>query len=236
MSRPASARSTRPGYSLSEDLAEQRRQDARRRRGSGRRRERAQMPLWQELPLLLVVAFCLAVLIRSFLLQAFYIPSGSMEQTLLVGDRVLVNKIVYDVRAAGARRGRRVPGHRPVGAGELRRRAGRHARSDRRHPGRPGRREPAGREGLHQAGHRPARRPGGVLRRPGPGHGQRRRHRRAVHRRELALWTFRRRRNVCGSRRFAEVAGAARVSCSSWATTGRCRRTPDARARCRSRT
>jgi signal peptidase I len=56
------------------------------------------MPLWQELPLLLVVAFCLAVLIRTFLLQAFYIPSGSMENTLLVHDRVLVNKIIYDVR------------------------------------------------------------------------------------------------------------------------------------------
>jgi signal peptidase I len=56
------------------------------------------MPLWQELPLLLIVAFCLAVLIRTFLLQAFYIPSGSMEETLLVGDRVLVNKVVYDVR------------------------------------------------------------------------------------------------------------------------------------------
>ncbi|WP_239152014.1 signal peptidase I [Virgisporangium aurantiacum] len=65
-----------------------------RRRG---RRRRA-MPLWQELPLLLVVAFCLAVLIRTFLLQAFYIPSSSMETTLLVGDRVLVNKIVYDMR------------------------------------------------------------------------------------------------------------------------------------------
>jgi signal peptidase I len=56
------------------------------------------MPLWQELPLLLIVAFCLAVLIRTFLLQAFYIPSGSMENTLLVGDRVLVNKVVYDMR------------------------------------------------------------------------------------------------------------------------------------------
>jgi signal peptidase I len=59
---------------------------------------RKSMPLWQELPLLLVVAFCLAVLIRTFLLQAFYIPSGSMENTLLIGDRVLVNKVVYDVR------------------------------------------------------------------------------------------------------------------------------------------
>ncbi|MET3429265.1 signal peptidase I [Actinoplanes tereljensis] len=56
------------------------------------------MPLWQELPLLLVVAFCLAVLIRTFLVQAFYIPSGSMEKTLLVKDRVLVNKVIYDMR------------------------------------------------------------------------------------------------------------------------------------------
>jgi len=67
-----------------------------RRRAAQARRN---MPLWQELPLLLVVAFCLAVLIRTFLLQAFFIPSSSMEQTLLVGDRVLVNKIVYDVRS-----------------------------------------------------------------------------------------------------------------------------------------
>jgi signal peptidase I len=67
----------------------------RRRRTMLRRRE---MPLWQELPLLLIVAFCLAVLIRTFLVQAFYIPSGSMENTLLVKDRVLVNKVVYDLR------------------------------------------------------------------------------------------------------------------------------------------
>ena len=64
----------------------------------GRFRRRKEMPLWQELPLLLVVAFCLAVLIRTFLVQAFYIPSGSMENTLLIGDRVLVNKVVYDMR------------------------------------------------------------------------------------------------------------------------------------------
>ena len=68
---------------------------SRRRRAVIRRKE---MPLWQELPLLLVVAFCLAVLIRTFLVQAFYIPSGSMEKTLLVKDRVLVNKVVYDMR------------------------------------------------------------------------------------------------------------------------------------------
>ncbi len=69
---------------------------SRRRRGRVIRRK--EMPLWQELPLLLVVAFCLAVLIRTFLVQAFFIPSGSMENTLLIGDRVLVNKVVYDMR------------------------------------------------------------------------------------------------------------------------------------------
>ena len=62
------------------------------------RRPRRQLPLWQELPQLLVVAFCLAVLVRTFLVQAFFIPSGSMEDTLLIGDRVLVNKVIYDVR------------------------------------------------------------------------------------------------------------------------------------------
>jgi signal peptidase I len=62
------------------------------------KRKRRPMPLWQEMPLLLIVAFCLAVLIRTFLVQAFFIPSGSMTDTLLIGDRVLVNKVVYDTR------------------------------------------------------------------------------------------------------------------------------------------
>jgi len=57
------------------------------------------MPLALELPLLLIVAFCLAVLIRTFLVQAYYIPSSSMEMTLPVNDRVLVNKVVYGVRS-----------------------------------------------------------------------------------------------------------------------------------------
>jgi signal peptidase I len=69
--------------------------DSAARRGA---RKRKGLPLWQELPLLLVIAFCLAVLVRTFLLQAFYIPSGSMEDTLVAGDRVLVNKVVYNFR------------------------------------------------------------------------------------------------------------------------------------------
>ncbi|HIV58230.1 MAG TPA: signal peptidase I [Candidatus Stackebrandtia faecavium] len=66
-----------------------------RRIQSHRRRN---LPLWVELPLLLLVAFCAAVLLRSFALQSFDIPSGSMEQTLKIGDRVVVNKIVYELR------------------------------------------------------------------------------------------------------------------------------------------
>ena len=48
-----------------------------------------------ELPFLVAIAFVLALLIKHFLVQAFYIPSGSMENTLHIGDRVLVNKLPY---------------------------------------------------------------------------------------------------------------------------------------------
>ena len=51
-----------------------------------------------ELPALMLVAFVLAVLLKTFLLQAFWIPSESMVPTLEVNDRVLVNKLVYDFR------------------------------------------------------------------------------------------------------------------------------------------
>ncbi|MGQ0631731.1 MAG: signal peptidase I [Sporichthyaceae bacterium] len=48
--------------------------------------------LLRELPVLVFVALGLALLIKTFLVQAFFIPSDSMENTLLKGDRVLVNK------------------------------------------------------------------------------------------------------------------------------------------------
>ncbi|MGH2806206.1 MAG: signal peptidase I [Actinomycetota bacterium] len=52
-------------------------------------------PFWRELPVLVVIAFAVALLIKTFLLQAFFIPSASMEPTLVEGDRVLVEKVGY---------------------------------------------------------------------------------------------------------------------------------------------
>jgi signal peptidase I len=51
----------------------------------------------KELPILIIIAFGLALLIKTFLLQAFFIPSESMVPTLKIGDRVLVNKLVYRI-------------------------------------------------------------------------------------------------------------------------------------------
>ncbi len=62
-------------------------------------RKRKDMPLWQEFLIIVAIAFFLAVIVRTFLFQAFYITSGSMQNTLQVGDRVEVNKMVYDFRA-----------------------------------------------------------------------------------------------------------------------------------------
>jgi signal peptidase I len=53
---------------------------------------------WRELPILLAVALVVALIIKTFVIQAFFIPSGSMENTLLIGDKILVNKLVYHVR------------------------------------------------------------------------------------------------------------------------------------------
>jgi signal peptidase I len=49
--------------------------------------------LLRELPLLLVTAIIASVIVKAFLFQAFYIPSGSMENTLKINDRVIVNKL-----------------------------------------------------------------------------------------------------------------------------------------------
>lgn len=54
---------------------------------------------WKELPILLGVAILVAVLVRAFVVQTFFIPSPSMEHTLDIDDRVLVNKLVYNFRS-----------------------------------------------------------------------------------------------------------------------------------------
>ncbi len=53
---------------------------------------------WRELPILLGAAIVVAILVRTFVLQTYYVPSQSMEHTLNVNDRVLVNKLAYDFR------------------------------------------------------------------------------------------------------------------------------------------
>ena len=65
---------------------------------AGARSGSPKKPFWREYGEALVIAFILALVIRAFLVQAFSIPSGSMEPTLLIGDYLLVNKFSYGIR------------------------------------------------------------------------------------------------------------------------------------------
>lgn len=65
---------------------------------SGERRRntpRRSIPLWAETIILLLIALVLAVVIKQFFVQAFYVPSGSMEPGLVPNDRILVQKWSY---------------------------------------------------------------------------------------------------------------------------------------------
>ncbi len=59
----------------------------------GGAKARPHRSFWKELPLLIGIALLLALLIKTFLVQAFSIPSDSMQNTLQRGDRVLVDKL-----------------------------------------------------------------------------------------------------------------------------------------------
>ena len=61
---------------------------------------------------MVVVALAAALLLRTFVVQTFYIPSGSMEPTLQVGDRILVDKLSYHLH--GVDRGNIVVFRRPA--------------------------------------------------------------------------------------------------------------------------
>jgi signal peptidase I len=73
-----------------------RQQDAKTGQAPGRPAKRR--PFWRELVVLIVLAMAIALVIKTFVVQAFFIPSSSMEDTLLIGDKVLVNKVVYHLR------------------------------------------------------------------------------------------------------------------------------------------
>jgi signal peptidase I len=60
---------------------------------TGRPEDEGKRGFWREFPVLVVIALGIAILIKTFLIQAFYIPSPSMEPTLKKGDRVLVCRV-----------------------------------------------------------------------------------------------------------------------------------------------
>jgi len=67
---------------------------------------------WRETGIVVIVALIAALLLRTFVVQTFFIPSGSMEPTLQIGDRILVNKLSYHLH--GVDRGNIVVFRRPA--------------------------------------------------------------------------------------------------------------------------
>lgn len=64
-----------------------------RRRASSHRRRRGIWPLVRDVLVILAVAILVSFVIKTFLVRSFYIPSGSMEQTLMIKDRILVDEL-----------------------------------------------------------------------------------------------------------------------------------------------
>jgi len=84
-----------PGAGQSGDADDATRAEAESRPAKSKSRR----SLWRELPLLILLALVIALVIKTFVIQAFFIPSGSMENTLEIGDKILVNKLVYHFRS-----------------------------------------------------------------------------------------------------------------------------------------
>ncbi len=66
---------------------------------ASQRPARRRKSTWRELPILIIVALAIALVIKTYVVQPFFIPSSSMEDTLMIGDKVLVNKLVYHFRS-----------------------------------------------------------------------------------------------------------------------------------------
>ncbi len=66
--------------------------------GEPQKRRNPILSFLTEVPGMILSALVLALLIKTFLIQAFFIPSGSMEQTLKIGDRVIVSRVPYYFR------------------------------------------------------------------------------------------------------------------------------------------
>ena len=81
----------RPGYEAAETWRPVEPGKTDRKRGGG-------SSFLKELPVLLLIAFVLAFLLRTFVVQVFYIPSSSMEPTLQINDRMVVEKVTYRFR------------------------------------------------------------------------------------------------------------------------------------------
>ncbi|MCM8783019.1 MAG: signal peptidase I [Candidatus Omnitrophica bacterium] len=67
----------------------------------------------------ILIAFLMAMVIRTFVVQAFKIPTGSMQPTLLVGDHILVNKFIYGLRIPFSGKRIHIPGLRSPRRGEV---------------------------------------------------------------------------------------------------------------------
>jgi signal peptidase I len=82
-----------PGGEGGEPTARRQGGRAERRRAAKRIKRRRRLSATREVPILIGVALLIALVLKTFLVQAFVIPSGSMEETIRVGDRVLVDKL-----------------------------------------------------------------------------------------------------------------------------------------------
>ena len=75
-------------------------------RGKHAREKEVAHPFWRgfgEIVIIVVVALALSALLRAFLIQAFYVPSASMEDTLRPGDRIIASKVTTEI--SGVTRG-----------------------------------------------------------------------------------------------------------------------------------